>query len=157
MGVATVLEETAELEEVGTVDYMDRLRRLAIGDAEFADDRAGGGVDAELLDPKTLALVRLAALVAVGGAGPSYGAQADAAVSSGASPPRSSMCWSAWFRSSGYPTSWRPLRRSRWRSATTSTMPLRTSPSDGRLPAEQTDRRGPLAPRRLRDETPSFR
>ena len=36
------------------------------------------------LDPKTLALVRLAALVAVGGAVPSYGAQADAAVDAGA-------------------------------------------------------------------------
>ena len=67
------------------MDYIDRLRHLAIGDAEFADDRAVGGIDAELLDPKTLALVRLAALVAVGGAGPSYGAHADAAVSSGTS------------------------------------------------------------------------
>ena len=36
------------------------------------------------LDPKTLALVRLGALVAVGGAAPSYGAEADAAVSAGA-------------------------------------------------------------------------
>ena len=38
-----------------------------------------------MLDLKTLALVRLAALVAVGGASPSYGAQADAAVGAGAS------------------------------------------------------------------------
>jgi alkylhydroperoxidase/carboxymuconolactone decarboxylase family protein YurZ len=37
-----------------------------------------------VLDPKTLELVRLAALVAVGGAAPSYGAQADSAVSAGA-------------------------------------------------------------------------
>jgi alkylhydroperoxidase/carboxymuconolactone decarboxylase family protein YurZ len=36
------------------------------------------------LDDKTLALVRLGALVAVGGAVPSYGAQADAAVDAGA-------------------------------------------------------------------------
>ena len=36
------------------------------------------------LDPKTLALVRLAALVAAGGSLPSYGAQADAAVGAGA-------------------------------------------------------------------------
>jgi hypothetical protein len=36
------------------------------------------------LDPRDLALVRLAALVAVGGAVPSFGAQADAAVSAGA-------------------------------------------------------------------------
>jgi alkylhydroperoxidase/carboxymuconolactone decarboxylase family protein YurZ len=37
-----------------------------------------------VLDPKTLALVRLAALVAVGGAVPSYGAHADAALNAGA-------------------------------------------------------------------------
>ena len=40
--------------------------------------------DPGALDPRTLALVRLAALVAVGGAVPSYGAQADAAVDAGA-------------------------------------------------------------------------
>ena len=44
----------------------------------------GGGVDSPGLDAKTLELVRLAALVAVGGAVPSYGAQADAAVNAGA-------------------------------------------------------------------------
>ena len=38
-----------------------------------------------MLDPRTLALVRLAALVAVGGEVPSYGAAADAAVDAGAS------------------------------------------------------------------------
>jgi 4-carboxymuconolactone decarboxylase len=65
------------------VDYRDRLRCLAINDAGFAE---GVGRDGEPqdLDPKTLALVRLAALVAVGGAVPSYGAQADAAVGAGA-------------------------------------------------------------------------
>jgi alkylhydroperoxidase/carboxymuconolactone decarboxylase family protein YurZ len=36
------------------------------------------------LDQRTLALVRLAALVVVGGAVPSYGAQADAAIDAGA-------------------------------------------------------------------------
>ena len=41
-------------------------------------------VEPRELDPKTLALVRLAALVAVGGAVPSYGAHADAAVDAGA-------------------------------------------------------------------------
>ena len=52
------------------VDYTERLRCLAINDARFAE---GGGRDLESQDlhPKTLALVRLAALVAVGGAGPS--------------------------------------------------------------------------------------
>ena len=41
-------------------------------------------LESQELSPKTLALVRLAALVAVGGAVPSYGAQADAAVGAGA-------------------------------------------------------------------------
>ena len=65
------------------MDYTERLRCLAINDARFAE---GGGRDLEAqdLNPKTLALVRLAALVAVGGAVPSYGAQADAAVGAGA-------------------------------------------------------------------------
>jgi alkylhydroperoxidase/carboxymuconolactone decarboxylase family protein YurZ len=67
------------------MDYTDVLRCLAINDARsvkaWLDDAeaAPGG-----LDPKTRALVRVAALVAVGGAVPSYGAQADAAVSAGA-------------------------------------------------------------------------
>ena len=65
------------------LDYMDRLRRLAINDAHSMED-VGGDVASGDLDPKTLALVRLAALVAVGGAVPSYGAQADSAVSAGA-------------------------------------------------------------------------
>ena len=67
------------------MDYTERLRRLAINDAHFAEACLGG---AELkhggLDPKTLALVRLAALAAVGGAVASYGAQTDAAVNAGA-------------------------------------------------------------------------
>jgi 4-carboxymuconolactone decarboxylase len=65
------------------LDYMDRLRRLALNDARCMDG-VGGDVASGDLDRKTLALVRLAALVAVGGAVPSYGAQADAAVSAGA-------------------------------------------------------------------------
>jgi 4-carboxymuconolactone decarboxylase len=67
------------------VDYAERLRRLVINDACFAGGGTGGtGVEPRDLDPKTLALVRLAALVAVGGAVPSYGAHADAAVNAGA-------------------------------------------------------------------------
>jgi 4-carboxymuconolactone decarboxylase len=62
---------------------MDRLRRLAINDASSMDGVGGDAASGDL-DPKTLALVRLAALVAVGGAVPSYGAQADAAVGAGA-------------------------------------------------------------------------
>jgi len=67
------------------MDYTERLRRLAINDAHVMEDVVGGaGIDQGELDPKTLALVRLAALVAVNGAVASYGAQVDAAVSEGA-------------------------------------------------------------------------
>ena len=63
---------------------MEVLRLLTINDEHFAEDCVNGVGFAEL-DPKTLALVRIAALVAVGGAVPSYGAETDAAVSAGAS------------------------------------------------------------------------
>ena len=43
-----------------------------------------GGIRSPALDARTLALVRLGALVAVGGAVPSYSAQAQAAVDAGA-------------------------------------------------------------------------
>ena len=72
------------------MDYTELLRILTINDARFAEAGFGGtgvasgDLDANTLDVKTLALVRLAALVAVGGAVPSFGAQADAAVSAGA-------------------------------------------------------------------------
>jgi alkylhydroperoxidase/carboxymuconolactone decarboxylase family protein YurZ len=67
------------------LNYTERLRRLALNDAQLAWDLVGEtGVESAALDPKTLALVRLAALVAVGGALPSYGAEADAAVNAGA-------------------------------------------------------------------------
>jgi 4-carboxymuconolactone decarboxylase len=68
------------------VDYTDRLRSLGLNDPRIADGSlAAFGSDSLVLDPRTLELVRLAALVAVGGAVPSYGAQADSAVSAGAS------------------------------------------------------------------------
>jgi 4-carboxymuconolactone decarboxylase len=67
------------------LDYTERLRRLAINDAQLVRDCVGGGGgESGEIDARTLALVRLAALIAVGGAVPSYGAQADAAVDAGA-------------------------------------------------------------------------
>ena len=66
------------------MDYTARLRRLAINDALLDQQLLDSRSDADGLDPKTLALVRLAALAAVGGAVPSYRAQADEAVSAGA-------------------------------------------------------------------------
>jgi alkylhydroperoxidase/carboxymuconolactone decarboxylase family protein YurZ len=59
------------------------LRLLAINDEHLAEDYVSG-VKSAKLDPKTLALGRLSALVAVGGAAPSHGAAADAAVGAGA-------------------------------------------------------------------------
>jgi 4-carboxymuconolactone decarboxylase len=68
------------------VDYTEILRLLAINDEHFAEECVTGvGVDSGKLDPKTLALARIAALIAVGGAVPSYGAEVDAAVGAGAS------------------------------------------------------------------------
>jgi 4-carboxymuconolactone decarboxylase len=74
------------------LDYTDLLRRLSFHDERVLADVLGGagakspGLD-PTLDPRTVALVRLAALVAVGGAVPSYGALADAAVEAGATAP----------------------------------------------------------------------
>lgn len=66
------------------MNHIERLRRLALNDRGLVEEIAGATGDAHALDAKTMALVRLASLVAVGGAGPSYGAEADAAVSAGA-------------------------------------------------------------------------
>ena len=67
------------------MDYMEMLRRVTINDERLAGHRADGAeLEVRHLDPKTLALVRLAALITIGGAVPSYGAQADVAVGAGA-------------------------------------------------------------------------
>ncbi len=73
-----------EIEETMSQDYKDRLRRLALNDAGFTEtltDQAGAKPE---LDPKTLALVRIGALVATHGPVPSFGEQADAAWAAGA-------------------------------------------------------------------------
>jgi alkylhydroperoxidase/carboxymuconolactone decarboxylase family protein YurZ len=74
------------------LDHIEVLRRLAISDEHLLDELFGAarGVGDSpqpdrALDPRTLALVRLGALAAVGGAVSSYGSQADAAVDAGAS------------------------------------------------------------------------
>ena len=61
------------------MDYTDRLRSLAINARP-----SGEGDSGSTLDQRTVALVRLAALVAVGGSVASYGAEVDAAVDAGA-------------------------------------------------------------------------
>jgi 4-carboxymuconolactone decarboxylase len=71
------------------LDYTELLRRLSVHDERVVTEVLGGAATpcsafAQVLDPRTQELVRLAALVAVGGAVPSYGARADAAVDAGA-------------------------------------------------------------------------
>jgi len=71
------------------LDYTELLRRLSVRDERGVAEVFGGAdascsLIAPVLDPRTQELVRLAALIAVGAAVPSYGAQADAAVDAGA-------------------------------------------------------------------------
>lgn len=65
--------------------YVERLRRLAVNRPGAADEGVLADADPACLDGKTMAFARLAALVAIGAAGPSFGEQVDAAVSAGAS------------------------------------------------------------------------
>ncbi len=60
------------------MDYTERLQRLAMERVTEV------GNDPQALDEKSVALVRLAALIAIGGAIPSYGAHADVALDAGA-------------------------------------------------------------------------
>jgi 4-carboxymuconolactone decarboxylase len=65
-------------------NYQDRLRRLALNDSRVFDPAPGSTDVRGALDAKTLAIARLASLIAVGGSEPSFGEQADAALSAGA-------------------------------------------------------------------------
>src|SRR5436309_11131375 len=68
-------------------EYQERLRSLALSDDRFVAAVLGMGqdtVDASGLDPKTHAMVRLAALLAVDAAQSSYNASAELALASGA-------------------------------------------------------------------------
>jgi len=75
-----------QAQDVPRVDEMDRLRRLVFNQTAAGEQTSGDDWLEPSLDPKTLALVRLGALVAVGGSRvPSYGAVTDAALDAGAS------------------------------------------------------------------------
>lgn len=65
-------------------NYTQRLRRLAVNDPSVVEEEFSL-TELGTLDPRTLALARLAALVAVGGAEPSFGEQVTTAISAGAS------------------------------------------------------------------------
>lgn len=66
------------------MDHAELLRRLTINDARLEDGR---GVAPAVLSPREVALVRLAALVAVGGREPSFGGEVDAALGAGVPAP----------------------------------------------------------------------
>jgi len=65
-------------------NYQDRLRRLALNDTQLLDEANRDLGASSGLDAKTLAIARLASLIAVGGSEPSFGEQTDAALSAGA-------------------------------------------------------------------------
>jgi 4-carboxymuconolactone decarboxylase len=69
------------------MDYTDHLRLLALNDTGYVEGLAAhGDLAVAEFDTKTLALARLGALIATGGAVPSYCAETDAALDAGASP-----------------------------------------------------------------------
>ena len=81
------LVEAADGGGVCALDYTDRLRLLALNDPEYIERLlAHGDLALADLDTKMLALARLGALIATGGAVPSYLAETDAALDAGATP-----------------------------------------------------------------------
>jgi alkylhydroperoxidase/carboxymuconolactone decarboxylase family protein YurZ len=69
-------------------DYKETLRRLALNDERFIDAVLRRGLDTvevSRLDPKTHAMVRLAAALAIDAAPSSYQSDADLALAAGAS------------------------------------------------------------------------
>ena len=85
----------ARAEGESIVNYIERLRRLAINDPTVLDAAVPAPAGTAPLGPREVALVQLAALIAVGAAVPSYGALADAAVSSGVTAAQRSTSCSA--------------------------------------------------------------
>lgn len=68
-------------------EYEDRLLKLALNDERFAESLLGGRdgtAEPSHLDPKTHALVRIGALLAIDAAPSSYQAGVDAALAAGA-------------------------------------------------------------------------
>lgn len=65
-------------------NYRERLRRLSVNDPHFLEESLGSPHATVELDGKTLALARLASLIALGGSEPTFGEYADAALSEGA-------------------------------------------------------------------------
>lgn len=62
------------------MEPVERLRRWTVNGERIMEDGCG----ARVLDRRSLALARIAALIAIGGAGPSFGAEVEAAIADGA-------------------------------------------------------------------------
>ncbi len=62
------------------MEPVERLRRLTVNGERIMEDACA----TRALDRRTLALARIAALIAIGGAGPSFGAEIDTAIAEGA-------------------------------------------------------------------------
>ena len=113
------------------MDYTERLRGLALNDASLGEEIvSGAAIEAADLDPKTQALVRIAALVAVGGAPPSYASHADDAVGQVRRPRRSWTSSPRSHRSSVSHASSLRRRTSRWPSDTTPSVRSRSRTND---------------------------
>jgi alkylhydroperoxidase/carboxymuconolactone decarboxylase family protein YurZ len=67
-----------------TSTYTDRLRRFALNAPDLVEDDLGL-LESGALNTKSVAIARVAALIAIGGAEPSYDELVDAAMSSGSS------------------------------------------------------------------------
>src|SRR3954467_6463298 len=88
--IATVCSSSVNVVHDGSdmLEYQERLRSMALSDDRFVASVLGMGQDTiqdSGLDPKTHAMVRLAALLAVDAAQSSYNASAELALASGAS------------------------------------------------------------------------
>lgn len=70
------------------LEYQERLRKMALSDDRFLTSVLGMGretIEASGLDPKTHAMVTLAALLSINAAESSYNASAEVALATGAS------------------------------------------------------------------------
>ena len=80
-------ERHRETAKEDMAEYEDTLRKLALNDESFVESVLGMGrdtVDVSRLDPKTHALVRLAASLAIDAAPSSYQSNAEMALAAGA-------------------------------------------------------------------------
>jgi len=88
MPVALRRAEHGRTSGANVIEYQERLRSLALSDEHFVGSVLGMSqdtVEVSRLEPKTHALVRLAALLAVDAGQSSYNASVEVALASGAS------------------------------------------------------------------------